>query len=280
MIRRALVLALVVLCAPAAAAATTVADVRGLITRADGGDEAALAQLMAVTDIDGTPVDLGATLSGASGAALHARLVALQAGLDGRASGAGTDPLVAAREELADGKYDTEEAPQPFKRFFDSIGDWVQDRIDDLDDLLPGGVEVPWFLLGLAILLVAFGLGSRMGRRLQLDDEARSPAGAAARAGSAAELERRAEAAEREGRLDDALRLRFSAGLRRLDDAAVIELRPSLTTGEVRRALRSGEFDALALTFERVTYGEDAAVAGDVDEARSGWPRVLEEARR
>ena len=162
MIGRAAAIALASLaCWTAAACAATVADVRGLITRADGGDDAALAQLMSIQEINGTPVDLDATLRGATGEALHERLVALRAGLDQRASGAQTDPLVAAREELSSGRYDTEEAPQPFKRFFDSIGEWVQDRIDDLDDLLPGGVEVPWFLLGLAILLVAFALGAR-----------------------------------------------------------------------------------------------------------------------
>ena len=44
---------------------------------------------------------------------------------------------------------------------------------------------------------------------------------------------------ERRGDLDAALRLRFLAGLVRLDDAGVVRLRPGLTNGAVSRTLRS-----------------------------------------
>ena len=87
-------------------------------------------------------------------------------------------------------------------------------------------------------------------------------------------------AAERDGDLDTALRLRFAAGLRRLDDREVIALRPSLTVNEVRRSVRSPSFEAVAATFEDVAYGEKAATPADVSEARESWRRVLEETRR
>ena len=50
-------------------------------------------------------------------------------------------------------------------------------------------------------------------------------------------LERAAEAAERDGEWERAVRLRFRAGLLRLDRRKVLVYRPSLTTGEVARAL-------------------------------------------
>ena len=61
-----------------------------------------------------------------------------------------------------------------------------------------------------------------------------------------AELERRALEAERAGDLDGAVRLRFAAGLLRLDAIHAIDLRPSLTSGAVGRILRSERYDELA----------------------------------
>jgi hypothetical protein len=93
------------------------------------------------------------------------------------------------------------------------------------------------------------------------------------------ELERRAEEAERRGDLDAALRLRFRAGLARLDDAGVVRLRPGLTNAAVGRTLHSPRFDALAGHFDEVAYGGRAATDADVATARSTWPGVVEAAR-
>jgi hypothetical protein len=93
-------------------------------------------------------------------------------------------------------------------------------------------------------------------------------------------LEREADEAERAGDLQRAVRLRFRAGLLRLGDRGAIRYRPSVTTGEVRRTLRSSRFDGLAGTFEEVTYGGREADPPDVDAARREWPHVLEESIR
>jgi hypothetical protein len=95
-----------------------------------------------------------------------------------------------------------------------------------------------------------------------------------------AELERLADDAEREGRLDHALRLRFRAGLLRLGERGAIRYRPSLTTGEVRRALGSDTFDELARTFEGVAYGGRDASPPDLERARQSWPDVVAAATR
>jgi hypothetical protein len=108
-------------------------------------------------------------------------------------------------------------------------------------------------------------------------------AAAAVRAGARAEtpaaLERRADEAERRGDHEDALRLRFRAGLLRLDARGAIAFRPSLQTGEVARALRSDAFDRLAADFDEVVYGARPATPDDVATARREWDRVLEGAR-
>jgi hypothetical protein len=90
-----------------------------------------------------------------------------------------------------------------------------------------------------------------------------------------AELERAADAAERAGQLDVAVRLRFRAGLLRLGNRGAIRYRPSVTTNEVRRVLGSETFDELARTFDAVAYGGRDAGPPDVDAARREWPRVV-----
>ena len=86
-----------------------------------------------------------------------------------------------------------------------------------------------------------------------------SGARAAARDEDPRALDRRADAAEAAGDLEAALRLRFRAGLLRLDARGAIEFRPSISTYEVRRTLHSDDFDALAATFDDVVYGGRAA---------------------
>lgn len=95
------------------------------------------------------------------------------------------------------------------------------------------------------------------------------------------QLEEQADAAERAGRLDEAVRLRFRAGLLRLErDAHAIRNRPGLTTREVRVRLASDRFEHVADTFEAVAYGGRDAEPDDTDDARTEWPRIVTEARR
>ena len=132
-----------------------------------------------------------------------------------------------------------------------------------LDDLLPGGRSVVWIVLG-AVLV-----GARVVRRAAVPHDAasappprRQQALAAARDEDPRALDRRADAAEAAGDLEAALRLRFRAGLLRLDARGAIEFRPSISTVEVRRTLHDDDFDALAATFDDVVYGGRPPAAG------------------
>jgi hypothetical protein len=91
-------------------------------------------------------------------------------------------------------------------------------------------------------------------------------------------LEREAERAEREAEWERAVRLRFRAGLLQLDRRRVIAYRPSMTTGEVARAVRSPAFAEVGERFDAIAYGGRPAEREDAEAARRGWETVLAEA--
>ena len=186
-----------------------------------------------------------------------------------------SNPRTDAREILEQDRFHGNEVPGPFRGILDRLKDLVPRGIlDRLDDLIPGGRSVVWIVLG-TLLFVAGYLIARLflSRRIKHSE-------ATAMALTPAELdpktlERQADAAEASGDLEAALRLRFRAGLLRLDRRGAIEFRPSISTHEVRRAVRSEDFDALAATFDDVVYGGREPETADVKEARERWPEVV-----
>lgn len=171
----------------------------------------------------------------------------------------------------------------PLHSLFVTIGNWLE----DLRDAMPGGsvsgnvILVVMALLGLAaatFVAVRFQQGRARRAAAQRVPGAGDVAGAAAV--GPAELERRAADADRAGDHDLAVRLRFAAGLLRLDAARAIELRPSLTSGDVGRTLRSETYNSLAATHDAVAYGGRHASADDAQAAARDWPAVVGEARR
>ncbi len=135
-------------------------------------------------------------------------------------------------------------------------------------------------LIAAGIALLATNIQSRAAARQRLLDPDEN-ALANASVISADQLEAEANIAEQTGAHALAVRLRFRAGLLRLDhEANAIAHRPGLTTQEVRTALRSGRFDHLADEFEAVAYGSAAADENDSTEARREWPIVVREASR
>ena len=186
----------------------------------------------------------------------------------------------AANDILSDRRFRRDPAPRPLRGPLHWLGDrlsgierWIGDRLA----VVPG---IVWIMLALLVVGAVIARVIVVSRR-----HAVSGAGSATGTGIAGAtledanaLEREADEAERDGDLDRALRLRFRSGLLRLGDRGAIAYRPSLTTGEVRRALGSENFDELARAFERVTYGGRAAEPLDLDAARTTWPRVLDEA--
>jgi hypothetical protein len=160
---------------------------------------------------------------------------------------------------------------------------WLGDRLEDAGAALPGGPVVGWLLLVAAVTVLTAAVVSWVSarRRRAAADRVPGPSdvpGAAAL--GPAELERRAADAERDGDLDAAVRLRFAAGLLRLDAARAITLHPSLTSGDVGRLIASSRYDDLAATHDAIAYGGHHAAEADAQAARAGWPAVVGEARR
>jgi hypothetical protein len=257
---------------PAHATDVTAAELSDLASRAID-DPAALAELRRVDSVDGRPADVRGTLAGVSGEELDGRLETLSASATQPVPG-GVDPRAEARDVLSDGRY-SQDSPRPLAGLIEWLDGLVPDGLLDwLDDLLPGGRSVVWIVLGAICALIAWFVGRRiLTRRVRASAEAQAAA-AEARDDPRA-LEREADAAEAAGDLERALRLRFRAGLLRLDARGAIEYRPSISTREVSRKLHSDDFDALALTFDDVVYGGRPAQDADVSDSRDRWPAVV-----
>lgn len=199
-----------------------------------------------------------------------------------------------AREILGGRHYRTGETPRPFAGilrwigdrfrpvgdFFDRVIRWAGDRLGTVVDFLasPAGLMVLGAALAAAVI-VAIVLARR--RRIQrADGEGQGETGTVGADGTGAdELERLADEADRRGEHGLAIRLRFRAGLVRLDATRAIRLRPSLTSGQLARQLRRPEVDDLAVTFDAVAYGGRPGSVAQSDRARATWPRVVADTR-
>lgn len=159
--------------------------------------------------------------------------------------------------------------------------DWVMDKIGDLFSeavrVTPGGVP-SLILLVFAIVAIAIavrlGLGPT-GLREALTDRRR---GAVAR--TSEEYRAEAERFAAEGDFKEAVRARFRAIIRGLEERAVLDPRPGRTAGEIAREGGSAlpaigeDLRAVAKTFDEVWYGRRAAVAADYALVREADDRV------
>ncbi|HEV2767411.1 MAG TPA: DUF4129 domain-containing protein [Acidimicrobiales bacterium] len=280
-------LVVTVVAGPAATAAAEAVDGQRfseLVVRAAAGDGAALAELRQVDRVDGRPVDMATALADRP----QERLGALR----GQRRPAGVDADAARRsaQEILDRRaFHPPDVPRPLEGALRRIGQWLEPvgqwlaplgrAVDAAFRWLTAEPErfVP---LAVGVVLGAAVIALVVGRR-------RMPLGAgpggrhlASRSEDPVQLERSADEAEGAGDLALAVRLRFRAGLVRLDGAGVLRLRPSLTTGAVTRAVPSETLVRLATDFDEIAYGGRPAAPGDVAAARTGWSRVLAEARR
>jgi hypothetical protein len=258
----AVLLLVLVLAAPARASDVSAGEFRALVERR------AVAELRAVDSVDGRKVDV----AGALGEDPEARLDQLARTV---AANGSTGARADAHAVLQQGRFHEKEVPGPFRSLFDRLADLIP-SFGWLADLLPGGGPVVWSVLAAILAAVATVVARKLlSRRVSAAQQAIAHERAEQ---DPRTLDRQADEAERAGDLETALRLRFRAGLLRLDRRGAIVFRPSISTREVQRTLRSDAFDGLAATFDDVVYGGRAPAPADVDAARRDWPEVVDRA--
>jgi hypothetical protein len=191
-----------------------------------------------------------------------------------------------AREILGQDRFQDSDLPRPLEKPLDwldervhDVGDWLSGVFDDVDAGLPGGEAVVWILLIGCVGLVTFALARSVVKRRAIAAYGRPRVGEDGVEIDPASLERAADAAERDGDYEQAVRLRFRAGVLRLERQEALEPTVLRTTGEIGAALRSAPFDALGKDLDEIAYGGRPAAAQDADAAREGWAAVLEERR-
>jgi hypothetical protein len=266
--------------ASASAQSVTGTQVQELAARA-AGDPRALAQLRAVRDVDGRPVDMARALAGAEGPGLAARLQTLSAGPAAAPAPPGEQARPEAEEVLDGRRFKPARVPRPFAGILRTLGRWLEpvgEPIGRLWGRIVDTVAGRLVLVGLVFAVAGVITAFLIGRRSPGNVHRSRPFGMAGESLDPDELERQAVAAERAGDLDHAVRLRFVAGVLRLDEAGVIAYRSSLTTGQLRSRLHSASFAELAAAFDEIAYGGRPAQEADLRAATEGWPRVLVEA--
>jgi hypothetical protein len=139
-----------------------------------------------------------------------------------------------------------------------------------------------WWVLVVGILSV--GLGVTQGlllvkRRTRIATRGISNRSLSSVTEDPDEIDRWAADAEDAGDHQKAVRLRFRAGLLRLQRAGVIVNQQAQTDRQLSASLHSPTFDGLADRHERILYAGDRATAADAATARTDWPRVLVESR-
>jgi len=189
----------------------------------------------------------------------------------------------AAASILHESRFHNPSVPRPLHGVLHDLGDVigavgraVTHVVDRIGGVFPGGTVAVWILLGL-VLLGTIGFLARRYSRRELLRESRRRGRGGRRAGGperAADLEREAARAERDGRFEEAVRLRFRAGLARLAEDGAIRTARSTPNAQLSRLLHSSDFDALARRFDEIAYGSSPAGADDADDARRRWGEV------
>ena len=187
-----------------------------------------------------------------------------------------------AQEILSESRFQEPDVPRPLQGPLDALGrgleevaDWLDSSFGGLVDGLPGGPVAGWTILSALVLAAGVVLALRIAEPRGRDLERRRAEAQAGDRPDPAALEREADRAERAGELERAIRLRFRAGVLRLEERGDVDLRPPLTSGILARRLRSPEFEALARRFDEIAYGGRAAEPGDARLAKEVWGEVL-----
>jgi hypothetical protein len=188
-----------------------------------------------------------------------------------------SDRLRAEAERiLAQPKYRTETTiSERFNSWLSNLWYRFIEFLESVSGLVGGPVVLSIIVLASVVLvsvLITRNLGTRRVREIE---ERIRREHALARGVDPGELEEAAEAAAARGDHAGAVRLRFRAGLLRLDEQDLIRFEPGLTSAEIEALLQSPIFESLADRFDQIVYGHQTATADDYETATEGWAALL-----
>ncbi len=176
-----------------------------------------------------------------------------------------------ARRELLKREYHVGEPS-----LLDRVTGWIIEKVAELVveaiNVVPGGGVGLLILIAIVVaLIVALRLGVHPGRlRDAVTDRRRG-----ARSMTADDYRAEADRLAASGQWKDAVRARFRAIVRELEQRGVLDVRPGRTAGEIAREAAaavpaiSAPTRSAALVFDAIWYGDRPATAGDHDALRS-----------
>lgn len=234
--------------------------------------------LRAVEEIDGVAVDMNSLLADRG-----EYRIGVIAGLESEAVDAGRVAMQ-AETILSNPKYASYE-PSWLERFAGPLHRWSQRILGFGTDVFRSVVaalaawistrQARWIGIPLLVVGTAFGTWI-LGRRRAKEVERRAVIERILELGlDPEEIEGHAEEARKRGDFAEEIRLRFVAGLLRLDALGVIEFYPGLSNGSISTMVDSAQFDRLAEQFDAAVYGRHPVSATDADAAMAGWLEVV-----
>jgi hypothetical protein len=159
----------------------------------------------------------------------------------------------------------------------DRVLQWIGDLIEKAIRVTPGGLPSLILLVAVIVAIVVavrLGLGPT-GLRDALTDRRRG-----ARARTAADYRAEAEDLASAGQWKEAVRARFRAVFRELEERGVLDPRPGRTAGEIAREGSAAvpeigdDLRVAAATFDEAWYGARTATAGDYARVRDADERI------
>jgi hypothetical protein len=143
------------------------------------------------------------------------------------------------------------------------------------------GIFGAWTPVAAIVLVVAAGvlLALVLVRRRTRIAARAQPAGATGSSVDPSTLEEEAERLAAAGDYAGSVRLRFEAGLLRLEGDGLIAQQRTSTDAELSARIGSPAFSRLATRHEEIAYAGLPASRDDVEQARVDWPHVPREAR-
>jgi hypothetical protein len=190
----------------------------------------------------------------------------------------------AAQSILSQRHFHPPPVPNPLHGVLVWVGRAISDPVGAINRLvgnagrdLPLGVPGIWAAAGVLVVVLSALLAVRRART-KLDHAKKGPATAGGP--RPAELERAAERAERDGNWEQAVRLRFRAGLLRISERERLRYPDTTPNHVLARALGSEPLEGLVGRFDEIVYGGEEATMADAEDQRRLWPGVIAEGRR